>query len=119
MDITSSYVAEDQRVIVLPGLVTRNPRIAAAQRIELVLSCIADPGGQAEEESLNGNDINCIDRGIAIHISSRQPASREGRSENEEMPLYGDHIHGVNASGAWRQGSLARCYSITPARRER
>ena len=75
MDKPRSDVAEDQRVVILTGLVANNPRIGAARRSELVLSSIGDPGCQAEEESLNGNDVNCIDRGVAIHISSRQPAS--------------------------------------------
>jgi hypothetical protein len=41
----------------------------------LVLSNIGDPGGETEEESLNGNDINCINPVVAVHIGSRQPAS--------------------------------------------
>ena len=57
----SSDVAEDQRVVILTGLVANKPRIGAARRSELVLSNIGDPGCQAEEESLNGNDVNCID----------------------------------------------------------
>ena len=70
-----SSVTKYQRVVILTCLVINNPRIAAVRGIELVLSNIGDPGCQAEEESLNGNDINGIDRGVAIHISSRQPAS--------------------------------------------
>src|SRR5204862_5710199 len=57
-DKTSSGVAEDQRVVILSGLVANQPRIGAARRSELVLSSIRDAGGQAEEESLNGNDVN-------------------------------------------------------------
>src|SRR2546428_1648233 len=68
-------VAEDQRVVILTGLVCNNPRIGAVRRSKLVLSNIGDPGLITEVESLNGNDINCIDGGVAIHISSRQPAS--------------------------------------------
>ena len=58
---TSNDVAEDQRVEILGGLVGNKPRIRAARRSELVLSSIGDPGCQAEEESLNGNDVSCID----------------------------------------------------------
>ena len=42
--IGRSNVAEDQRVVILTGLVTNKPRIGAARRIELVLSRIGDPG---------------------------------------------------------------------------
>src|SRR5437016_4998604 len=31
------------------------------------------------------------------------------------MPLDGDHIHSVDPAGAWRQGGLARRYSIVSA----
>src|SRR5438552_3470957 len=58
---TRSDVAEDQRVVVLSRLVTNNRRIGAVRRSELVLSSVGDPGGQAEEESLYGNDVNGID----------------------------------------------------------
>jgi hypothetical protein len=70
-----SDVPEDQRVVILSGLVANKPQIRAVHRGELVLSNIGDPGCQAEEESINGNDVNCIDPAKAIHISSRQPAS--------------------------------------------
>ena len=62
---------------------------------------------------------NCIDRAVAIHISSRQPASTGRGADIEEMPLHGDHIHGVDARGAWRQGGLGRRHGIVPARRQR
>ena len=75
MDKTSSDVAEDQRFVILSGLVASKPRKRAVRGSELVRSRIGEPGGLAEEESLNGNDINRIDRGVAIHISRRQPAS--------------------------------------------
>ena len=68
-------IAENQRVVILTGLVSNNARIGAVRRTELVLSCIRGPGCQAEEESLNGNDVNGIDHGVAIHIGSRPPAS--------------------------------------------
>ena len=60
MDKPSSDVAEDQRVVILTGLVANNPRIGAARRSELVLSNIGDPDWPAEEESLNGNDVNVL-----------------------------------------------------------
>ena len=41
---TRSDVAEGQRVVILSGLVGKSPRIAAARRIELVLSGVGDPG---------------------------------------------------------------------------
>src|SRR5712691_1690903 len=40
VDKATSDVAEDERVVILAGLVGHNPRIAATHRIELVLSCI-------------------------------------------------------------------------------
>ena len=39
--------------------------------IELVPSNVRDPGGKAEEESLNGNDICRVDRTISINVPSR------------------------------------------------
>jgi hypothetical protein len=70
-----SDVAEDDRVVILSGLVANKRRIRAVHRSELVLSNIGDPGRLAKEESLHGNDVNCIDPADAIHISSGQPAS--------------------------------------------
>ena len=67
----SGNVAEDQRVVVLRSLVARKPRVGAVHRSELVLTNIGDPGCPADEESLSGQNIDCIDRGIAIHVSSR------------------------------------------------
>jgi hypothetical protein len=75
VDKRSSDVADDQRVVILSGLVGNNPGIDAVHRIELVLSNIGDPGCVAKKEPLNGNDLHCIDNVVAIHISSRQPAS--------------------------------------------
>jgi hypothetical protein len=108
-------VAEDQRVVILSRLVSNNSRIGSAHRIEFVLSSIGDPGRQGEEESLNGNDINCIDRAVGIHIRSCQPASGKRSSETEKMPLDGDHVDGVDAHRAWREGGLARRYRVIPA----
>ena len=44
MHIPGSDVAEDQRVVILAGLVAHNRRIGAARRTELVLSGIGGPG---------------------------------------------------------------------------
>ena len=41
---TRSGVAEDQRVVILAGLVGKKPHIRAVRRSELVLSSIGDPG---------------------------------------------------------------------------
>src|SRR6266478_5993377 len=60
LDKTRNDIAEDQRVEILRGLVSNNPSIRAVHWSELVLSSIGDPGGQAEEEALDGNDVNCI-----------------------------------------------------------
>ena len=85
----------------------------------MILANIGDPGGEAEEESLHGNDVNCIDHGVTIHIGSRQPASRQRSSEVEEMSLRGDHIHGVDVIGTWRPSSLGWRHGIAPAGRQR
>ena len=66
-----SDIAEDQRVVILSGLVTNKPRIAAADWTELVFSGIGDPSLIAKEESLNSNDVNGTDSVVAIHVSSR------------------------------------------------
>ena len=112
MDKTTNDVAEDQRDVILAGLVARNPRIGAAHRSELVLSNIGDPEWPAEEESLNGNDIRRIDPVVAIHISSSPPASWREKCDSEVMPLRGEHIRGVDARGAWRQSGLARRHGV-------
>ncbi len=69
---------------------------------------IRGPGWQNEEESLDGNNVKCIDSVVAIHVGSRQPASCERSSDNEEVALRGNHVHGVDAGGAGRHGGLAR-----------
>ena len=71
MDVASSDVAEDERVIALPGLIGRNRGISAIERIEIVLARVGNPGGETEEESLYGNDVNSINTVDAIHIRSR------------------------------------------------
>src|SRR5436190_14722536 len=116
MHVSRRHIAEDQCIEILPGLITKNARIAAVRRIELVLSTVADPGWQAEEESQSSSDVNRIDEGVAVRIGSCQPASGERSSEIEEMPLDGDHIHGGDPRGAWCQGGLARRHGIAPAR---
>src|SRR5436189_865073 len=112
----SGDITENQRVVILAGLVGNNSRITTARRNELVFSNIRDPGRTAKEESLHCNDINCIDQGVAIHISSRQPASRKGSPEIKEMPLGGDYIQGVDACRAWQPSGLARRHGIARAR---
>src|SRR5438874_13283238 len=67
----TNNVAKDERVIVLAGLVDSKRRIRAGGRIELVFANVYDPGRIASEESLYSNDVNCIDHGVGIHISSR------------------------------------------------
>jgi hypothetical protein len=117
VDKRSSNVAENQRVVILTGLVSNQPRIGAVRRSELILSNVGDPGRHHEDESLNGNDINCIDSVVAIHISSPLPAAYEGgyRSGPMLIPFDGDHIVDIDAGGARRQGSLGRCHGIAPA----
>lgn len=70
MHIRGSDVAEDQGVVILPGLIAGQRRIRAAYRIELVLPSIDNPGRQTEDESLKGNDISRVDQGIVIYIAS-------------------------------------------------
>src|ERR1700694_3545797 len=108
MDKPRSDVAEDQRVVILSGLVAHNPRIGAVHRIELVLSNIGDPDCLAEEESLNGKDVNSTDISVAIHISSRPLASYWAKCGPEEMPLHREHIYAVDARRTWRLVGLAR-----------
>ena len=83
------------------------------------MSSIGDPGCLGEVEFLNGNDIHCVDRGVTIHISSRQSASGWERCDIKEMPLGGDHIHRVDARGAWCASGLGRRHGIGPASRQR
>jgi len=59
-------IGEGQRVVILSALVGNNPRVAAPDRTKLVRSGIGDPRWQGESESLNGNDVKCIDQGVAI-----------------------------------------------------
>lgn len=112
-------VAENQRVVILSSLVIYHSRISPIGGIELVLPSIRNPACGAKEESLNGNDVDGVDRAVQIHISSRQSASRKESSDYEEMPLDGDHIHGVNACRTWRQSRLRWRHRIVPARRQR
>src|SRR5438552_16975272 len=114
----SSNVAENQRVVILSGLVAANGCISAASRNEPVFSNIVNTCCLAQGKPVNRSDIPCIDSAVAIHISSRQPASRQRSSEKEEMPLHRDHIDGVDVSRAWRASSLRWCYGIGPAIRK-
>ena len=57
----SSDVAENERVVILTGLVRNKSRIGSAHRSELVLSSIGNPGRQTEKEPLNSDDIHGID----------------------------------------------------------
>src|SRR5205823_3714630 len=107
-------VAEDQGIIVLSRLIADRCHVTAARRIELVLTNIGYPSGKTEKESLNGNDINCIDRAVAINITCRQPATSE-KCNIEEMPLDRDHIHGADAGGTWRPGGFAGGNGVVPA----
>ena len=116
MDKSGGDIAEDQRIVILSGLVNHNSSIAAVRWVELVLSNIGDPGGEAEEESLDRNDINRVDSVDAIYISSYQPASYKGSADSEEMPLDGDDINCVDAGGAWRQRGLGRRHGVVSAR---
>ena len=61
-------VAEDYGGEVLMRI---KPIEARVWGIELVPSNVRDPGGKAEEESLNGNDICRVDRTISINVPSR------------------------------------------------
>src|SRR5438552_8976522 len=102
VDEPRCHVTENKGIIILPGLVGNNAWIGAIYRVELVLSNISAPGRLEDEELLNGNDVNRVNRGIDIYISSRQPASREGRSYPQEVPLYGNEVHGVDGLVAGR-----------------
>src|SRR5204863_5825148 len=70
---------------------------------------------KAEEESLHGHNVNCIDRVIATHITSHQLASNERSSDDEEVPLGSNHINRVNSRGSRRQCALRRYDGIVPA----
>src|SRR5438477_6266311 len=102
----SSDVAEDYRVVIanasnndvgLPWA-GREREIGAARRSELVLSNIGDRVGEAEEESLHGNDVLGSDSAGGIHISSQQLASRQ-ESSGQELLLHADHIDVVDVAG--------------------
>ena len=95
-------VTEDNRIVILRGLVANRWRIRAARRREAILSNIAYPGSQLEEESLNGNDVRRIDPAVTIHITCSPPASWWDKCDIEEMPLSGDHIRGVDARVGFR-----------------
>src|SRR6266436_2028982 len=112
MHIGTCHIAEDQRVVILTGLVTNDPRIAADQGSEPVLSNIGGPEGEPKEESLNCNDVNCIDPVDTIHIRRDQLATSEWSSQMEKMPLHGDHIHGGDARSAWSQRPFAGHHGV-------
>ena len=63
----------------------------------MVLSNIGGPACLAEEEFLNGKDVNSIDHAAASHISSIPPASYWEKCDTEEMLLHGEHIYAVDA----------------------
>ena len=67
---------------------------------------------------MDRNDINCIDRTVAIDISSREPASRKGSSDHKEVTLRGNNIHGVDPCGTRRQRDLSRGHGIVSAERQ-
>jgi len=119
VDKRSSDVAEDEGIVILIGLVAAEPWIRAVHRSELVLSDIGDADWQGEEKPLNGNDVNRINCSVAIHIGSRQPASRERSPEIKEMPLDGYYIHRIDASGTRCHSSLSRGHRIAPASHQR
>ena len=81
----------------------------------MLFSSISDPGCIAEVESLNSNDVDSIDNGVGIDISSQNPLPPQGSFEIEEMPLGRNHIHGVDVVGAWRSSGLRRCHCVVPA----
>ena len=116
-----SNVPKDNRIVILTGLIATGRRIGAAPRRKAISSNIAYPGCLPEEEPLNGNHIKCIDRGVAVHVSSQQPASRERSSEIEEMPLHGEHIDGVDACRGREARRLAwrKCIGHTRKTRQR
>ena len=64
-------VPKDQRIVILSGLIAHHPRVGAIRGIETVFSNVGNPGCFAEEESLNGNDVNGVDRRVAIDVSGR------------------------------------------------
>src|SRR5689334_4617812 len=115
MDKSRSDVTENQRVVILTGLVTSDVRVVTVRGVELVLSDIGDPGCEAEKEPLNGDDINGVDSVDTIDISSGQAAPRRNYRNIKEVPLHGDHIHGVDAGGPWGQGGVRWRHGIAPA----
>src|ERR1051325_1480009 len=112
MNKPRSNVAENQRVIILTGLVTIKARIGVAGWVELVLPNVSCSSRESEEESLNGDDINGINRGITIYVAGRQPTPRQGSAEMKEVPLDGNHIHRIDPRGARRQRSLCGGHDI-------
>ena len=73
----------------LTGLITAETRISPVGRSELVLSDIASSECSADEESLNGEDVDGVDDGVAIHVSRRELACSSDGRDVGIMKLHG------------------------------
>ena len=67
----SRDIPENQRVIVLTGLIGTDSGIGPIDRIELVFPDVGNSGGLSEEESLDRNHVNRVDPADSIHIGRR------------------------------------------------
>jgi len=65
------YVTENECVIILRGLIGDRCGVGPVHRVEIVFSDICNAGGETEEESLNRDDVNCIDPIDSIYIGTR------------------------------------------------
>ena len=72
---TCCHIAENERVIILPGLIRCRARVGPVNRSKLVLTNVGNAGGKDEEEALNRDDVNGVDPANAIHIRRQQFAS--------------------------------------------
>ena len=99
----------------MAGLIGGNAAVTTTNWIEKVLTGIADPSREAEEEPLSCYNVNRIDRGVPVHIRGPQPATGERRSHIKEMPLDSDYVNGIDARGMRGKSRHSWCHGIVPA----
>ena len=65
------HVAKDQCAVALIDLVVNHRLVGTIRGTKLILTNVCGTGRQSEEESLNGNDINCVNCSVTIRIGGR------------------------------------------------
>ncbi len=89
-------ITEDQRIIILLGLIGCNTGVGATRWIKVVLPNIGCSDRQAEEKSLNSDHINRINYRVVVCIGCIASASEGKWHKVKEMTLSGDYIDGVD-----------------------